>query len=81
MDSNENPTINHLLLATNDDQSNELNHRIKTDFISHCYSFVREDEEARQCIENIWKKYLSSVGEVAMVNLSLSLLLIPYPSF
>lgn len=70
MEANENPTINHLLLTSNDkQQSNEFDQRIKTDFISYCYSFVRDDDEARQCIENVWKKYLTSVGEVPMVNL------------
>ena len=75
MDSNENLTINHLLLSSasnnssgSDDQQTELNQRMKQDFMSYCYSFVQDDDEARSCIENVWKKYNQSVGEVATVN-------------
>jgi hypothetical protein len=46
----------------------ELNNRMKTDFMSYCFSFFQEDEEARECIQIVWNKYLQCVGDVAMVN-------------
>jgi hypothetical protein len=71
LEQNENLTINNLLLlpkTSNDDQINELNNQIKSDFMSYCYSFLNEDEEARQCVQIVWNKYLQSVGDVAMVK-------------
>ncbi len=71
LEQNENLTVNNLLLlpkTSNDDQINELNNQIKSDFMSYCYSFLNEDEEARQCVQIVWNKYLQSVGDVAMVK-------------
>ncbi|CAF3082990.1 unnamed protein product [Rotaria sp. Silwood2] len=54
-----------------DDHSNEiaeLNSRIKNDFISYCLSFLQEDEEARECVQVVWNKYLQCVGDVAMIS-------------
>ncbi len=71
LEQNENLTVNNLLLlpkTSNDDQINELNNQIKSDFMSYCYSFLNEDEEARQCAEIVWNKYLQCVGDVAMVK-------------
>jgi hypothetical protein len=73
LEQNENLTINNLLLLpkkSNDDQINELNNQIKSDFMSYCYSFLNEDEEARQCVQIVWNKYLQSVGDVAMVKIN-----------
>jgi hypothetical protein len=73
IETNENVTVNNLLLSpetSNDERINKLNHRIKTDFMSYCYSCINQDEEARQCVETVWNKYLQSVGEVAMVNMN-----------
>jgi hypothetical protein len=73
LEQNENLTINNLLLlpkTSNDDQINELNNQIKSDFMSYCYSFLNEDEEARQCVQIVWNKYLQSVGDVAMVKIN-----------
>ena len=46
----------------------ELNHRMKTDFMSYCFSFLHDDEEARECIQIVWNKYLQCVGDVANVR-------------
>jgi hypothetical protein len=46
----------------------ELNNRIKNDFMSYCLSFLREDEEGRECVQVVWDKYLQCVGDVSMVN-------------
>jgi len=73
LEQNENLTVNNLLLlpkTSNDDQINELNNQIKSDFMSYCYSFLNEDEEARQCVQIVWNKYLQSVGDVAMVKIN-----------
>jgi hypothetical protein len=73
LEQNENSTVNNLLLlpkTSNDDQINELNNQIKSDFMSYCYSFLNEDEEARQCVQIVWNKYLQSVGDVAMVKIN-----------
>ncbi|CAF1180790.1 unnamed protein product [Rotaria sordida] len=54
-----------------DDHSNqiaELNNRIKNDFISYCLSFLQEDDEARECVQIVWNKYLQCVGDVAMIS-------------
>jgi hypothetical protein len=62
---------NNLLLLPktfNDEQINQLNTRIKNDFMAYCYSFLNEDEEARQCVQIVWNRYLQSVGDVAMVR-------------
>jgi len=61
-------SINNLLKFSNEDQTIELNNRIKNDFMSYCYSFLNEDQEARQCVEIVWNKYLQCVGDVAMVK-------------
>lgn len=55
-------------LLKNDDQTVELNNRIKTDFMSHCYSFLNDDDEGRQCVDIVWNKYLECVGDVATVQ-------------
>jgi hypothetical protein len=47
----------------------ELNNRIKTDFMSYCLSFLHDDEEeARECVQIVWNKYLQCVGDVAIVS-------------
>lgn len=46
----------------------ELNHRMKNDFMSYCLSFLQDDEEARECIQIIWNKYLQCVGDVSTVR-------------
>jgi preprotein translocase subunit SecE len=61
-------SINNLLKFSNEDQTIELNNRLKTNFMSYCFSFLNEDEEARQCAEIVWNKYLQCVGDVAMVK-------------
>jgi len=61
-------SINNLLKFSNENQTIELNNRLKTDFMSYCFSFLNEDEEARQCAEIVWNKYLQCVGDVAMVK-------------
>ncbi len=71
VEQNDNLTVNNLLLLPkmppNDEQINELNTQIKNDFMSYCYSFLNDDQEARQCVEVIWNKYLQSVGDVTTV--------------
>jgi hypothetical protein len=68
-EQNENLITNDFLTKfSNDDQTIELNNRIKNDFMSYCYSFLNEDQEARQCVEIVWNKYLQCVGDVAMVK-------------
>lgn len=52
----------------NTNQIAELNNRIKNDFISYCLSFLQDDEEARECVQIVWNKYLQCVGDVAMVS-------------
>ncbi|CAF3795091.1 unnamed protein product [Rotaria sp. Silwood1] len=52
----------------NTNQIAELNNRIKNDFISYCLSFLQEDEEARECVQVVWNKYLQCVGDVAMIS-------------
>lgn len=46
----------------------ELNNRIKNDFMEYCLSFLQEDEEARECVQVVWNKYLQCVGDISMVN-------------
>lgn len=46
----------------------ELNHRMKNDFMSYCLSFLQDDEEARECIQIVWNKYLQCVGDVSIVR-------------
>jgi len=46
----------------------ELNNRIKNDFMMNCLSFLQEDEEARECVQIVWNKYLQCIGDVAMVS-------------
>jgi hypothetical protein len=71
IEQNDNFTINNLSLLpklSNEDQTIELNKKIKNDFMSYCYSFLNEDEDARQCVQIVWNKYLQYVGDVAMVK-------------
>ncbi len=54
-----------------DDHSTEIiefNNRIKNDFMSYCLSFLQDDDEARECVQIIWNKYLQCVGDVAIVS-------------
>lgn len=46
----------------------ELNQRMKTDFMSYCFSFLQDDDEGRECIQIVWNKYLQCVGDVATVR-------------
>ncbi|CAF2045478.1 unnamed protein product [Rotaria magnacalcarata] len=46
----------------------ELNNQTKNDFISYCLSFLQDDEEARECAQVVWNKYLQCVGDVAMIS-------------
>jgi len=52
----------------NSTQIIELNNRIKTDFMSYSLSFLQDDEEARECVQIAWNKYLQCVGDIAMVS-------------
>jgi hypothetical protein len=54
---------------------------LKTNFMSHCYSFLQDDEEARQCVQTVWNKYLQCVGDVAMVNLNFLFAQFIFPVF
>jgi hypothetical protein len=67
--------ISFLPKVSNEDQTIELNNRIKNDFMSYCFSFLNEDEEAHQCVQIVWNKYLQCVGDVAMVKRQNSFLL------
>jgi hypothetical protein len=70
------PPMNNIINNDDDDeeiddnssQMVELNNRIKTDFMSYCLSFIQDDEEARECVQVVWNKYLQCVGDVAMVS-------------
>ena len=44
-----------------------LNSLMKRNFMSYCSAFVQE-EDARDCVQLVWNKYLQCVGDVAMVN-------------
>ncbi|CAF1300729.1 unnamed protein product, partial [Didymodactylos carnosus] len=46
----------------------KLNNQIKSDFITHCLSFINEDEEAMNCFQIVWTKYLQSVGDVSLLS-------------
>lgn len=46
----------------------ELNNRIRSDLMSQCSEFLRDDDEGRQCVERVWKKYLRCVGDAATVH-------------
>jgi len=46
----------------------ELNNRIKNDFMSYCSSFLQDDDEARECLQIVWNKYLQCVGDVTIVR-------------
>jgi hypothetical protein len=68
-------TTNNINDDDNDDEIDdnstqiiELNNRIKNDFMSYSLSFLQEDEEARECVQIAWNKYLQCVGDVAMVS-------------
>ncbi len=71
-------TTNHMMDNNNDDDDDEmddnsaqiveLNNRIKTDFMSYCLSFLQDDEEARECVQVVWNKYLQYVGDVSIVS-------------
>ncbi|CAF0842851.1 unnamed protein product [Adineta ricciae] len=58
---------NKTLSVDNEEQIVELNNRLKTDFMSHCLSYLHEDEEARQCVHLVWNRYLECVGDVAVL--------------
>ena len=67
---------NHMMDNDDDDEMDdnsaqivELNNRIKTDFMSYCLSFLQDDEEARECVQVVWNKYLQCVGDVSIVSL------------
>lgn len=47
----------------------DLNNRIRTDLMAHCFSYLQDDDEARLCVQRVWKKYLRCVGDVGMVQL------------
>lgn len=53
----------------NSTQIVELNNRIKNDFISNCFLFLQDDEEARECVQIVWNKYLQCLGDVTIVSL------------
>ena len=59
---------NKTLPVVNEEQIVELNNRLKTDFMSHCLSYLHEDDEARQCVHLVWNRYLECVGDVAVVT-------------
>ncbi|CAF3554175.1 unnamed protein product [Adineta steineri] len=61
-------TTNESSIVFNEEKTMELNNRLKNDFMSYCFSFLHEDEEARQCIQIVWNKYLECVGDVAMLS-------------
>jgi hypothetical protein len=73
-DNNEPNTID--IAASNDkltidDESlnvMELNNRIKAELMSYCFSFIQDDSDTRQCLQQVWNKYLRFVGDVAMVK-------------
>lgn len=46
----------------------QINNRIRNEFMSHCLSFLQQDDEARQCVHTVWNKYLQCVGDVSTVN-------------
>jgi hypothetical protein len=60
--------INDDEIDDNSTQIVELNNRIKNDFMMNCLSFLQEDEEARECVQIVWNKYLQCIGDVAMVS-------------
>ncbi|CAF0768705.1 unnamed protein product [Didymodactylos carnosus] len=71
------PIENHLIpnkldlpLTSSNISSNltKLNNQIKNDFITHCLSFMSEDEEAMNCFQTVWTKYLQSVGDVSLLS-------------
>ncbi|CAF4437161.1 unnamed protein product [Rotaria sp. Silwood2] len=49
-------------------QSIELNNRIRNDFMSYCFSLLQENEEAHQCVQVVWSKYLQCVGDIAILS-------------
>lgn len=53
--------------TVHDDGILQLNNRLKTDVMSHCYSFLNDDEEAHQCVQTVWKKYFECVGDASML--------------
>ena len=61
-----------MVISLTTNESTDLNERIKTEFMAYCSSFIQDDEEAHQCVQIVWKKYLQSVGDVAMVNRSIN---------
>jgi len=68
-------TTDNINTENNDDEIDdnsaqivELNNRIKNDFMVNCLSFLQDDEEARECVQIVWNKYLQCVGDVAMVS-------------
>ncbi|CAF4487866.1 unnamed protein product [Rotaria sp. Silwood1] len=68
-EQNHHMTTNDLSLSSNifdADVSIELNNRIRNDFMSYCFSFLQENEEAQQCVQIVWNKYLQCVGDIAI---------------
>ena len=55
----------------------DLNNRIRTDLMTHCFSYLQDDDEARLCVQRVWRKYLRCVGDVGMVQLRRMHLLVP----
>jgi len=72
------PNTNDLSLSpklSNEEQTIALNNKLRNDFMSYCFSILQDDEEARQCVQIVWNKYLQCVGDVAMVNQTKNLFL------
>jgi hypothetical protein len=72
------PNTNDLSLSSklsNEEQTIALNNKLRNDFMSYCLSILQDDEEARQCVQIVWNKYLQCVGDVAMVNQTKNLFL------
>jgi hypothetical protein len=72
------PNTNDLSLSSklsNEEQTIALNNKLRNDFMSNCFSILQDDEEARQCVQIVWNKYLQCVGDVAMVNQTKNLFL------
>lgn len=69
MSTEENPLESN---TTNEDEILQLNDRLKNEVMSHCFSFLNDDEEAHQCVQTGWKKYLECVGDAPMVNICIT---------
>ncbi|CAF1282863.1 unnamed protein product [Rotaria sordida] len=70
-EQNDHITTNNLSSLPNisdADQSIELNNRIRNDFMSYCFSFLQDNEEAHQCVQIVWNKYLQCVGDIAILS-------------